>query len=72
MKKAKIIILLSIVLIGGIVLASLLANLRERKASEAMEKVPKVSTGGADMKLEKVLIALTKVIPAKVSWQTSW
>lgn len=54
MKKTKIIILLSIVLIGGIVLASLWANLRERKASEAMEKVPKVSTGGADMKLEKV------------------
>jgi LPS export ABC transporter protein LptC len=54
MKKAKIIILLSIVLIGGIVLASLWANLRERRASEAVEKVPKVSTGGADMRLEKV------------------
>ena len=40
MKKAKIVILLSIVLIGGIVLASLWANLRERKASEAVEKVP--------------------------------
>ncbi len=54
MKKAKIIILLSIVLIGGIVLASLWANLRERRASEAIEKVPKVSTQGADMRLEKV------------------
>jgi lipopolysaccharide export system protein LptC len=54
MKKAKIIILLSIVLIGGIVLVSLWANLRERRASEAVEKVPKVSTGGADMRLEKV------------------
>jgi LPS export ABC transporter protein LptC len=54
MKKAKIAILLSIVLIGGIVLASLWANLRERRASEAVEKVPKVSTGGADMRLEKV------------------
>jgi LPS export ABC transporter protein LptC len=54
MKKAKIVILLSIVLIGGIVLASLWANLRERRASEALEKVPKVSTGGADMRLEKV------------------
>lgn len=54
MKKAKIIILLSILLIGGIVLASLWANLRERRASEAVEKVPKVSTGGADMRLEKV------------------
>jgi LPS export ABC transporter protein LptC len=53
-KKAKIIILLSILSIGGIVLASLWANLRERRASEAVEKVPKASTGGADMRLEKV------------------
>jgi LPS export ABC transporter protein LptC len=53
-KKAKIIILLSMVLIGGIVLISLWANLRERKASEAVEKRPKVSTGGADMRLEKI------------------
>ena len=54
MKKAKIIILLSIVLIGGIVLLSLWANLRERKASEASEKLPKVFNGSADMRLEKV------------------
>ena len=54
MKKAKIAILLSIVLIGGIVLISLWANLRERKASEAEEKLPKISTGGADMRLEKI------------------
>ena len=54
MKKAKFVILLSIVLIGGIVLVSLWANLRARKASEAVEKLPKVSTGGADMRLEKI------------------
>ncbi len=54
MKKAKIVILLSIVLIGGMVLVSLWANLRQRRTSEAVEKVPRVSTGGADMKLEKV------------------
>jgi LPS export ABC transporter protein LptC len=54
MKKAKIIILLSIVLIGGIVLVSLWVNLRERRASEAVEKLPKVSPGGADMRLEKI------------------
>jgi LPS export ABC transporter protein LptC len=54
MKKAKLIILLSMVLIGGIVLISLWANLQERKASEAVEKRPKVSTGGADMRLEKI------------------
>jgi LPS export ABC transporter protein LptC len=54
MKKAKIIILLSILLIGGIVLVSLWANLRERKASEAVEKLPKVSTGGANVRMEKI------------------
>ena len=35
-------------------LVSLWANLRERKASEAVEKLPKISTGGADMRLEKI------------------
>jgi LPS export ABC transporter protein LptC len=60
MKKAKIVILLSIVLIGGIVLVRLWANLRERRASAAVEKVPKVSTGGADMKLEKVRLVEDK------------
>ena len=54
MKKAKIAILLAIVLIGGIVLISLWGNLQERKASEAEEKLPKISTGGADMRLEKI------------------
>jgi LPS export ABC transporter protein LptC len=54
MKRVKFAILISILLIGGIVLVSLWANLRARKASEALEKLPKVSTGGADMRLEKI------------------
>jgi LPS export ABC transporter protein LptC len=54
MKRFKIAILISIVLIGGIVLVSLWVNLRERRASEAVEKLPKVSPGGADMRLEKI------------------
>jgi len=54
MKRLKIVILISIVLIGGIVLVRLWANLRERRASEALEKLPKVSTEGADMRLEKI------------------
>ncbi len=54
MKRIKIAILISIVLIGGIVLVNLWLNLRERKASEAAEKHPVVSTGGADMHLEKI------------------
>jgi LPS export ABC transporter protein LptC len=54
MRKTKIVILLLIVLIGGIVLVSLRANLRARKALEAVEKLPKVSTEGADMQLKKI------------------
>ncbi len=54
MKRVKIAILISIVLIGGIVLVSLWVNLQERKASEAVEKPPVVSTEGADMRLQKV------------------
>jgi len=54
MRKTKIVILLLMVLIGGIVLVSLRANLRARKASEAVEKLPNVSTGGADMQLKKI------------------
>ena len=54
MKRIKIGILIAIILIGGIVFISLWANLRERKASESIEKIPKVSTGGADMRMEKI------------------
>ena len=54
MKRIKIALLISIVLIGGVVFVSLWANLRERKASESIEKIPKVSTGGADMRMEKI------------------
>ncbi len=54
MKKVKIAILLSMVLIGGIVLVTLWWNLHARRASEAEENLPKISTGGADMRLEKI------------------
>ena len=54
MRKTKIVILLLIVLIGGIVLVSLRTNLRARKASEAVEKVRKASTGDASQVMEKV------------------
>src|SRR4030043_497249 len=54
MKKAKILILISIVLIGGIVLVSLWVNLQGKKASEEGEVVPKISTDGADARLEKI------------------
>ncbi len=54
MNRLKLSILVLIVLIGGIVLFSLWANFQEKKASEAVETLPKVSTGGADMRLEKI------------------
>ena len=54
MRKTKVVILLLIVLIGGIVLVSLRTNLRARKASEAVEKVRKASTGDASQVMEKV------------------
>ena len=53
MKRIKIAILITLILISGIVLISLWMNLRERKASEAVEKSV-VSTEGADMRLETV------------------
>ncbi|MBP1696073.1 MAG: lptC [Deltaproteobacteria bacterium] len=54
MRKTKIVILLVIVLVGGLVFVSLRANLRARRASEAVEKLRDVSTGGADMQLKKI------------------
>lgn len=55
MKRLKIAIMLSILLIGGVVLVSLWVNLQERKkALEEAEKIPKISTEGADQRLEKI------------------
>jgi len=55
LKKTKIAILLSILLVGGVVLVSLWVNLQDRKrAQEEEEKIPKISTEGADQRLEKI------------------
>lgn len=67
MRRIKIAILISIMLIGGIVLVTLWGNLRERRASEAEEKVPTISTGGADMRLEKVRFVEDK--HGKKTWE---
>ncbi len=53
-KRLKMAILLSILLVGGIVLGSLWSNLLSIKSSERTERLPEVSTGGADMRLEKI------------------
>lgn len=55
LKKTKIAIMLSILLIGGVVVVTLWVNLQERKkALEEAEKVPNISTEGADQRLEKI------------------
>jgi len=54
MKKTKIAILLSIILIGGLVLGSLWVKIHEKRASENKEGLPNISTEGADMRLEKI------------------
>lgn len=68
MKKAKIAILFSIVLIGGIVLVSLWVNLQERKkALEKEENVPKISTEGSDQRLERIRFVEEK--HGKKTWE---
>jgi LPS export ABC transporter protein LptC len=54
MRKAKVLILILIVVIGGVVLTSLWLNLRGREATGEGETLSKTSTGGADMRLEKI------------------
>jgi LPS export ABC transporter protein LptC len=54
MRKAKMAIVLSFMLIGGIVLVSLWINLGEREVPGESEVLPKISTEGADMRLEKI------------------
>lgn len=55
LKKTRIAILLSILLIGGIVLVLLMVNLQARKkAQEEAEKGPRISTEGADQRLERI------------------
>ncbi len=55
LKKTKIAIMLLILAIGGIALASLWVNFQERKKIlEETDKAPKISTEGADQRLEKI------------------
>jgi LPS export ABC transporter protein LptC len=54
MKRTKIAILILILLISGVVFTRLWMNLRGEKASGEGEGLPKISTEGADMRLEKI------------------
>jgi LPS export ABC transporter protein LptC len=68
LKKTKIAIMLSILLIGGVVLVSLWVNLQERKKMlEEAEKVPNISTDGADHRLEKIRFVEEK--HGKKTWE---
>ena len=52
MRKLKFAVLILTVVIAGAALATLLVNLREREVSQ--ERVPEISSEGADMRLEKI------------------
>ncbi len=67
MRKLKFAILISIVLIGGIVLASLWINLRGRKAPEEEKVAPKFSAEDAKMFLEKIHFVEDK--QGKKTWE---
>lgn len=68
LKKTKMAILFSILLIGGVVLVSLWVNLQERsKVLEETEKIPNISTEGADQRLEK--IHLVEERHGKKTWE---
>ena len=60
MKRIRFIILISIVLIGGTVFAILWVNLKAEKSSKEGELPPKISTDGADARLEKILFVEDK------------
>lgn len=60
LKKVKIAVLISIVLIAGIVFVSFWMNLREREGLQEEEKLPKISTEGADVRLEKIRLVEDK------------
>ena len=67
MNRAKIAILLSIVLIVAVVTVSLLANLRGRKVSDDGESLPKILTIGAESALEKIRLVEDK--HGKKTWE---
>lgn len=54
MRKAKILILILIVLIAGVALTSLWRNLQGKKGPGGEESLAKIPPGKADMRLEKI------------------
>jgi lipopolysaccharide export system protein LptC len=60
MRRIKLAILVSILLIGGGVLTSLWLNLRERGSSEKKTEVPKVTEEAANMRMETIQLVEDK------------
>jgi len=60
MRKTKIAILISILMIGGFVVFSLWSNLQEKKAKDEKGEPPKISNDRADMRLEKIRLVEDK------------
>jgi LPS export ABC transporter protein LptC len=67
MKKAKVAILILILLIGGIVLASLWTNLHGKRGSGEGESLAKIPQVDADMHLEKIRLVEDK--HGKKTWE---
>jgi LPS export ABC transporter protein LptC len=67
MRKAKVLILILIVVIAGVVLTSLWLNLRGREALGERDDLPKGSAGGADVRLEKIRFVEDK--HGKKTWE---
>ena len=67
MRKARILILILLVLIGGAVLSSLWMNLRSKKGSGEEETLGKIPHVDADMRLEKIRFVEDK--HGKKTWE---
>jgi LPS export ABC transporter protein LptC len=68
MKRFKIAILLSILLIGGVVFVLLWVNLQERKKTlEKEENIPRISAEGVEQRLEKIRFVEEK--EGKKTWE---
>jgi len=67
MRRAKFIILVFIVLIGGIVAVSLWVNIEGRKALDKREKLPDIQIEGMESRLEKIQLVEDK--EGKRTWE---
>jgi LPS export ABC transporter protein LptC len=67
MRRAKLIILVFIVLIGGIAAVSLWVNIETRRNAERREKLPEINIEGVESRLEKIQLVEDK--QGKKTWE---